>query len=116
MYHPETHLVTEKNGRCPAIKEEKCCWCSAKLGEEHNLDCVCRTRTVKMEVIIQYVYTVPEAWTEEDINQFYNHGSWCAINVLDAFDKMNCLCDYSKFKYVGEATEQDEIKWGFKND
>ena len=111
MIHPETHKVTKENGRCPAIREEKCCWCQAKLGEDHDVDCVCRKRTVKMRVVIDYVDEVPESWTREDIERHFNEGSWCAVNVLAEFEHKSCLCDYATFKYIAEATADDEQDW-----
>lgn len=92
MIHPETHKVTEEK-------------------------CVCRTRAVKMRVTIDYVHKIPEAWTAEDMDSFFKKvRTWCAVSVLDILGKRDCLCECATFEYLGEATEEDGIEWGYHNE
>ncbi len=89
---------------------DKCAYCTAKTGTQHDGDCVCRTRSVVVEATIRYTIMEPESWTDYDIEFHRNDGSWCASNMIDELQRVDakgCLCDITQFRYVGEATKDD---------
>lgn len=100
----------------PNGKDCECFYCHAKVGEQHKEDCVIRSRTVNIDFTVHIVMDVPESWDEDQINWHYNEGTWCASNLLsileDREDTDMCLCDITEAKYVGEATEEDEKRFG----
>lgn len=107
-------LVGEYSVR-PAWKQDECCYCHSKVGEQHKEGCVVRERTVNLDVTIHMVMSVPEDWDEGQIHWHYNEGSWCASNLLSILEdreEVGCLCNITEVKYVGEATEQDEERFG----
>lgn len=108
--------VTENTIR-PAGPQDRCLYCETKLGEQHKEDCVIRCKTVKVDFTISMVMEVPEYWDKADIEHHYNDGRYCMDNIIDELRKRegiakNCLCGLTKAKYVGDATEEDEDKWG----
>ena len=100
----------------PAGSPNHCFYCNAKKGGIHKKDCVIRSRTIVMEMKIEIVMEVPESWDEEMCNFHKNQGSWCATNIIDTLKKINkvngCLCSVSEFKYIREATDEDEKSQG----
>lgn len=94
----------------------ECFYCNAKVGEQHKEDCVIRSRTVNIDFTIHMVMDVPECWDENDINFHFNDGSWCASNLLSRLaireNSDRCLCNITDAKYIGEATEEDEERYG----
>lgn len=117
MKHPETHLVTEKNGPCRAGKPDECFYCKAPIGSDHAEQCILRRRTVMVRIYIDYPIAVPESWSEDDINFHRNESSWCANNALKEIVKLfhddeatQCLCPHATTEYIGEANaEQDAM-------
>lgn len=101
----------------PAGKPDECFYCHAKVGEQHKKDCVIRSRTVNLDVTIHMVMDIPEDWDEGQIDFYYNMGSWCASNLLTYLEHREesgrCLCNITDIKYVGEATEEDEERYGY---
>ena len=100
----------------PAGNPNECFYCHAKVGEQHKKDCVIRSRTVNLDVTMHIVMDVPEDWNEGQIDFHYNMSSWCASNLLTYLDHREdsgrCLCNIIDVKYVGEATEEDEERYG----
>ena len=85
----------------------------------HKPDCVCRKRTVKVKLIVEYVVDVPESWTPEDIEFHRNEASWCADNLVGELQEIAdndkiCLCSFAEFEFVSEATVEDEQDQRFK--
>jgi hypothetical protein len=118
MIHPETYIVKEDAIR-PAGSQDRCLYCNRALGAEHKPDCVMRNKTVVIKAIIEYVVEVPEHWDKEQIEFHRNLGSWCSSNFVDEIneleEKIGCLCSHTNFKYVREATEEDEEKCAYKS-
>jgi hypothetical protein len=89
-----------------------CTWCPATLWHEHTGECPSRQKTVVVEVTIQLIRTVPEAWGEDEINFHMNGSSWCAGNIIEDLEKNNqensCLCPHFQGKYVRDASQEDE--------
>lgn len=106
----------EEHGIRPAGYPNHCLYCQEPRGGEHDPECVIRERTVVVRLTIEYVIDVPEAWTPEQIEFHRNEGSWCSDNVYSELGALSehaqCLCDFTKFEYVREATEEDEAKSG----
>lgn len=111
-----TNWTVGEHGVRPAGKPDECFYCHAKVGEQHKEDCVIRSRTVNVDFTIHMVMDVPEFWDEAQINYHYNDGSWCASNLLNRLaireHSDRCLCNIANAKYVGEATEEDEERYG----
>lgn len=95
---------------------DACCWCKAKLGQQHTPSCPVRSRTVVIDATIRLVCHVTEDRTPDEIEFGMNHGRWCADNILRDFDSLaahgGCLCDFLTVRYVREATAEDEDKYG----
>ena len=113
----DSWIVTEEHVP-PAGKPGECFWCSAKIGAEHNSSCVCRNRTVVVEIRTRVVKRVPESW---EIDLIENHHSGrirnCAVNNLVDLENLaerngGCLCDFTDVVFMREATEKDEEKYG----
>lgn len=102
----------------PNGSPDHCFYCGEPRGADHKPDCVIRSRTVVAQVTIEYVHTVPEFWTQDEIEFFLCDSSWCASNVLDELrqiaDRGGCLCGQSAFEYLREATTEDEERDGIK--
>ena len=101
----------------PAGNPNECFYCNAKVGEQHKEDCVIRSRTVNIDFTVHMVMDVPEFWDEGNINFHFNDGSWCASNLLKKLilreeETDKCLCSIVDAKYIGEATEEDEERYG----
>lgn len=100
----------------PAGKQDRCFYCGKLLGEQHDETCVIRGKTVVVDFTIRTVLDVPESWDEEQINFYYNDGSWCADNLLNKLeyrsDNVRCLCDITNAEYVKDATDKDEVDYG----
>ena len=100
----------------PASNPNECFYCHAKMGEQHKEGCVIRKRTINVDFTVHMVISVPEDWEEGQINWHYNHGAWCASNLLNMLahreDSDMCLCNITEAKYIGEATEEDEERYG----
>lgn len=115
MIHPETHAVTTDNGPRPAGPPDRCFYCGQPVGGTHEVDCVCRKRTVVIEVTVRFVVAAPESWTKKDIDFHRNHSSSCASNTLDQLTNAHaemphdrCPCSIMRTKYVRDATPEDE--------
>lgn len=111
-----TNWTVGEYGVRPNGNPDECFYCHAKVGEQHKEDCVIRSRTVNVDFTIHTVIKVPEFWDEAQINFYYNDGSWCASNILSTLETREetgrCLCNIVDAKYIGEATEEDEERYG----
>lgn len=109
MKHPETFIVTEDDSR-GRQRGPQCFYCPSAIGSEHASECVCRQRSVVIQVTITYPILVPESWPARTIEFHRNDGSWCSSNLLEELDALDsCLCPLTEFKFVREAGEEDRI-------
>lgn len=96
----------------PAGSDYECFYCGVKKGNQHKEGCVIRKRTVVVKMEIEIVLDVPEDWDENFINFHKNESSWCASNIISELQRMDektgCLCEFTEFKYLREASEEDE--------
>lgn len=100
-------VVTEKAMR-PASSEKRCFYCQRSIGDIHKQDCVLINKKVKVAVI--YETSVPAHWNSSDINFKFSDSSWCANNVISAFEglsnKHGCLCHGPvSFVYLCDSSE-----------
>ncbi len=105
-------LPVKDNGVRPAGAPNLCFYCGNAIQKEHKADCVCRQRTVVVELTLTYVISVPASWTEDDILFHRNDSSFCMNNDLTALAEWanegnNCTCMMSAVKFLREATEYD---------
>ena len=116
MKHPETYIVTESNGPRPAGPPDKCFYCGQPIGTEHDYSCVCRKRTVVVNVSFIALIVVPESWDADTINFCRNESSWCVSNLLtvDGLKDESCLCPCTKILFSHEASTKDEDGWEVK--
>lgn len=107
-----TDWTVGEYGIRPAGDPDKCFYCQEPLGGQHKEDCPIRCRTVVVEMTMNFVFEEPEFNDEEKINFRYNQGTWCASNIIDEIERIEkdngCLCRFTKFRYVREATTEDE--------
>lgn len=120
MIHPETHVVTPRNGPRPAGPSDQCFYCQQALGGEHKADCVLRRKTVVVRAIMEYTIDVPESWDKDNIEFHRNDSSWCKGNGLaeiaamkrrmdaDESGDADCGCSILRYEFVRDANETDE--------
>lgn len=108
MKLPMTWTVTKENGPRPAGHPDECFYCQQPIGSQHKPDCVLRERTVVVRLTVEYPIRIPEFWTTEDLEFHRNEGTWCSNNLVDDIEKLRCVCGQSEFKYVREATADDD--------
>lgn len=107
----------EEFGIRPTGSPNHCFYCGVERGGEHHPTCVIRERTVVVHMTVEYVITVPEFWTAEDIERHRNDGRWCVLNGLAELEDLHartddCFCDRTVYKYVREADAEDEAADG----
>lgn len=103
---------------------DKCFYCSGLIGKEHDVECVCIDRPVKMRFVLELVIAVPRSWTQDEINFRYQESSWCADNLLSQIkrhtagpdDDKLCLCSRTDAVYIGEATMEEALTAGLVAD
>jgi len=95
--------------------------CKSPVGSEHAIGCVCRRRTVVIDVTFRYVKEVPEDWDQHLIESQLTESSSCATNIVDELHRLSnledgrCACRLiQSATLVREATEDDEIDLGDK--
>lgn len=111
----EKWTVIEGDNR-PAGPSDRCFYCEQPHGAQHSAGCVIRERTVVVRAIIEYVVSVPEDWDTSIIEFHREDSSWCASNGLGELTKLHerleksdaCGCSLISYRYVREATEEDE--------
>lgn len=100
----------------PADPPDKCVYCGQPIGVEHRADCVCRERTVVVELRAQFIQKIPECWDKEMFYFAQNESRWCLNNALYELDDLaeyaGCLCPFGEISYIREATEEDEETFG----
>lgn len=119
--------LPDRDGRRPtAGSPDHCLYCALPY-PEHRDDCVCRVRTVVMELRIRYVTEIPLAWDEDMITFSRNESSRCASNdvqqiakELGLFDEDEdetrpCACSRSESVYLREATEEDHQALAYRD-
>lgn len=110
----EDQPVTAEHTRSPS--PECCGYCHVPLGDQHKADCVCRKRTVVVQATITYTILEVESSSEYDIEFHLNDSSWCVDNMLADLEKLSeyrgCLCNSVEFKFLREATAEDELNDG----
>lgn len=108
----DSFLVTD-DGSTPEKPLERCLYCAAAVGSEHEPRCAMRRRTVVLRAEVDYVCEIPEHWTAGDTDAFYNSGTWCADNLPADFKKHVgselCLCDSTTIRFLREADADDEL-------
>ncbi len=64
------------------------------------------------------VHEVPDDWSKEQIEFFFNDSSSCSNNVVEDMLKREdgyCMCDIHSAAYLREATKVDAEGWIFEN-
>jgi hypothetical protein len=65
----------------PRGAPNECFYCRAKLGTQHALGCVIRSRTVVIRTIVEHTVDVPEDWGIRLIE--FTEGSSCSDNHIN---------------------------------
>ncbi len=112
MKHPELYKVTKRNGPRPAGRQDECFYCRHLIGGDHAPGCVCRQKTVMVNITVPVLVEVPEWFEGADIVKYFT-GTYCADNFLasiahQAKTREGCLCGVAKVEFLREATEEDE--------
>lgn len=112
-------LDTRSGGEFQTGDPEKCFYCTGALGAEHDADCVCLDRPVKVKMTVEMVIAVPRSWSAEEIEFHKNQSSYCLNNMLQELDRQvasredgspaPCLCSLATVTYVGEATMEEAL-------
>jgi len=104
-------IVSKKSG-VRGSTPDNCLYCGEPIGREHKADCVCRYRTVVVNVSIDIVRTEVESWDTHDIEFHLNDGCFCVDNLLDEMantsKRIGCLCNITECRVIREATLEDE--------
>ena len=114
----KTEWIVGKEGVRPAGSPNHCFYCGCKVGTMHKTGCVIVKKTILMEMKVEILVTVPEDW-DKDMCEFHkNESSWWASNIIetlkeiDEVDPNGCVCWATKFKFIREATKDDEENYG----
>lgn len=95
-----------------------CFYCKSKLGQEHEVGCVTRKRSVVVNFSIDIVIGVPEDWDDDMVEFNWNESYSCSSNVIGVLERLSkrkgCLCGLLETSFVREATEEDEVMQKFK--
>jgi hypothetical protein len=130
MLLTETVKVTAENGPRPAGKLDECFYCHQPIGAPHLGDCVCRERTVVVEVSVEILMKVPAFWGSSDISFSLNEGSRCADNSIGLIEQQAarfstltitegcgsvgpCFCASTRHSFLREATEEDHERFAW---
>lgn len=100
----------DDSGIRPAGEPDECFYCHSKVGERHKRDCVVCCKPVRMKAEIDFLINVPNHWSERTIKWHFNHGRWCADNLLEKIAEYeketgDCLCPHTKIKIVRNRKE-----------
>ena len=79
-------------------KGDTCFYCTAKVGQEHEFECVMRQKRVLVRYSVTLEIDVPEHWTAHDVEFSRNDSSWCADNAIKDF-----LQEHKKVKAAGSC-------------
>jgi hypothetical protein len=109
-----TELVRTSDAR-PAGPPDRCFYCGEAIGVPHKAECVCLEKAVVMRVSFDVVVSMPDGWTEDEINFRFNGSSWCANNFIDDLmqwresvkSEVNCACGSFTAEMLREATKED---------
>lgn len=109
-------VTPDDHGIRPAGPSDECFYCQIKVGGEHKLSCVIRTRTVVVKVTLDIVVRLPEYWDSDRIEFHYDKSSACKNNLVGELVELkkrmgptdSCLCSAGEVAFVREATEEDE--------
>ncbi len=114
-----TNVVTSDDTRSKGAGSiEKCFYCKGLLGKEHDSDCVCLKKAVKLKVSIEIVVEVPRSWDQEMIEFHRNDSSWCANNFIDEMQRQaeaGCACSFTSFELIGEASRDEWMAAGISD-
>lgn len=119
-------LPVTDTGIRPAGRPDRCFYCQvpAEAGKptDHKADCVCRGRTVAVELKTWLVVEVPAAWDEEQIRFHLNDSSHCAGNEIGQLAEEEnrvegecCSCFRTEMKFLREATADDQARTRWKS-
>lgn len=95
------------NGMVP---DDACFYCHGKIFEQHKPECVIRTRTVKIRVVLEFDIERPGCWSDHDVEFHVSESSSCFDNVLRGLleqrekDK-SCTCSALQSVEVVHTTE-----------
>lgn len=112
-------VTADDDGIRPAGPDDECFYCRAKVGSEHETECVIREQTVVIELTIEVVVKMPESWSDDAIEFKYNESSSCKSGLIEDIMRMdkrmrpvgNCLCGAGQVRFVREATDDDEERY-----
>jgi hypothetical protein len=80
-------VLSNDSGIRPAGDFDKCFYCNQKVGTPHKENCVCLQKKVKLRFSFDLEVEVPYSWDKEDINYYYNEGTWCANNAISLINE-----------------------------
>lgn len=94
----------------------ECFYCNQKIGDIHAEDCVIRKRTVVARFSVDLVVKIPEFWTAEDAEEYWNERNFYIDNfhyqltstLQRLHDCDGCEGPSLTVKLLRDATEQDE--------
>jgi hypothetical protein len=106
----------------PEHAETHCFYCKRPV-PDHKDDCVCSRRTIVVELKSKMVVTVPQYWTRENIDFFFDGSSHCLANEIqqlaeEAKQEENIchVCSRTTVTFVREATAADHKKYSWMGD
>lgn len=104
---PSDCPVTKENGPRPAGKPDECFYCHSKIGEQHKPECVCRRKTVRIRLSIEFDHDTVESWDREAIDFHLNESSYCLSNLMTEIEEdaraAGCLCRIAVAEVMGGA-------------
>ena len=103
----------------PARPDGTCFYCRIPLGGEHEMGCVIRRKTVVVDVTMRLVIRVPEDWDAGSVEFHINGSSACSDRFISYLQNVTsderCMCDRTYGHFIGEASKEDEERYGICN-
>ncbi len=101
------YVVTSKAIRPAQEVRDRCFYCDRLIGQCHEDSCILISKKVRIRAIIEYETSVPSKWTANNINFYFNEGTWCASNFINEIEKREkeygCMCSHMVFEYMADT-------------
>jgi hypothetical protein len=101
-------VLSDDDGIRPAGPPDGCFYCKAKVGQEHQRDCVIVKKVIKARYTFEVPTMIPWFWGPEDFESHRNESSSCSNNIVtfdlaQAVGRDGCLCQFATSEWIEEV-------------
>ena len=95
-------VLSNDDGIRPAGKPDECFYCRRKIGQEHRDKCIIVQKRVQLKYTFIIERYVPYFWDKKRAEDYFNDGTWCALNSIDDIEdqESDCLCDIFECEFL----------------